>query len=69
MKIISTDSIEDKVIITSFEGINYPFYGLMYHPEFAFLEVKSRTASIDLRQDNRMSEVAKQISKFFSQQA
>jgi uncharacterized protein (DUF2225 family) len=66
MRIISTDNIDDKLIITSFEGIHYPFYGIMYHPEFAFLEVKSRHPNIDLKKDEKITEVAKQISKFFS---
>jgi anthranilate/para-aminobenzoate synthase component II len=66
MRIISTDLIDDKQIITSFEGVNYPFYGIMYHPEFAFLEVKSRNPNIHLESDDRIVEVAKQLSKFFS---
>ena len=41
MKLISTDTVDGKKIVTSFEGRKYPFYGVIYHPEFAYLNVHS----------------------------
>lgn len=58
LKVLSTDSINEETIITSFEGYHYPLYGLMYHPEFAYLEVKSRNPNIHLVQDEQIVEIA-----------
>ena len=69
MKVLSVDKIADKPIITSFEGHQYPFYGVIYHPEFAFLEVMSRNPNIHLIKDEKITELALQISKFFANQA
>ena len=64
-KVISTNTNNNDQFLTSFEGYDYPFFGIMYHPEFAFIEIKSENHQILAITDEINKDIAQKISSFF----
>ncbi len=69
VKILSKDQINGQDFITSFEGNQYPIYGLMYHPEFAFLNVQSTGHGLQIIKDSKRMQIAHNVSRFLRDEA
>jgi len=64
VKIISTDKMNGVDFITSFEGHTYPIFGIMYHPEFAFLNVHSDNHGLQISTDSKRLQIALNVTRF-----
>lgn len=67
--ISSHDELQDKPFLNVIEGKRYPFYGLMYHPEYHLMEFVNPDPTFNTLNTPETQEIFENISLFIKNEA